>query len=92
MLSDRQGTLAEQLNRRLRTERRTAPRGQLRPGAAPERRLAPFVATRNARPDTAAPDSEITVPKSGLAMTLAHGAGVRTPVGGATTYSLPPLA
>ena len=32
-----------------------------------------------------------TVPKSGLAITLAHGAGVRTPAGGATTYSRPSL-
>ena len=53
VLSDRQGSLAEQLNRRLRTERRTAPKAQLRPGAGPERRLAPFVPTRNARPETA---------------------------------------
>ena len=52
VLSDRQGSLAEQLNRRLRTERRVAPKGQLRQGPGPERRLAAFMPTRNARTET----------------------------------------
>jgi cyclic beta-1,2-glucan synthetase len=69
VLSDRQGTLSEQLGRRLRSERRTLPRS-VRPGSAAERRLAPFVASRNARPEaTPAPH----VPTGDLALFNGYG-------------------
>ena len=71
VLSDRQGSLAEQLNRRLRTERRTAPKANLRPSPGPERRLAPFVATRSVRPEATA--SQQRVPTGDL--TLFNGYG-----------------
>jgi len=91
VLSDRQGTLAEQLNRRLRTERRAAPRpGVLRTGAGGERRLSPFVPTRNPRPE---PLPAPRLPTGDLALFNGYGgygrdgreyvvappAGVRTP-------------
>ncbi|HEX7637202.1 MAG TPA: glucoamylase family protein [Burkholderiaceae bacterium] len=89
VLSDRQGTLSEQLARRLRTERRAAPRSA-RPGTNPDRRLAPFVPSRNARPETGLPPR---LPTGDLALFNGYGgyggdgreyvvappAGVRTP-------------
>jgi cellobiose phosphorylase len=91
VLSDRQGTLAEQLQRRLRTERRVAPRSTLRPiGGGPDRRLAPFVPTRSARAEAGPPPR---LPTGDLALFNGYGgfgpdareyvvappAGVRTP-------------
>ena len=55
VLSDRQGSLAEQLNRRLRTERRTARPRAAAPGRRAGARLAPFVPSRNMRVPTPAP-------------------------------------
>ena len=100
VLSDRQGTLSEQLTRRLRTERRIAPRGTLRPGSGPERRLAPFVPTRNVRPDPALPPR---VPTGDLALFNGYGGygkdgreyvvapptGVRTPAPWANVIANP---
>ncbi|MFL6682438.1 MAG: GH36-type glycosyl hydrolase domain-containing protein, partial [Burkholderiaceae bacterium] len=99
VLSDRQGTLAEQLNRRMRTERRTAPRTTLRAGG-PERRLAPFVPTRNARPDTAAsprvPTGDLALfngyggyGKEGREYVVAPPTGVRTPAPWANVIANP---
>jgi cellobiose phosphorylase len=91
VLSDRQGTLVEQLQRRLRTERRATPRAAARPGAAAgDRRLAPFVPSRNARTEPGAPPR---LPTGDLALFNGYGgfghdgreyvvappAGVRTP-------------
>jgi cyclic beta-1,2-glucan synthetase len=100
VLSDRQGSLSEQLNRRLRTERRVAPRGQGRQSAGPERRLAPFVPTRNARPETAltprVPTGDLALfngyggySKEGREYVVAPPSGVRTPAPWANVIASP---
>ncbi|MFL6699512.1 MAG: GH36-type glycosyl hydrolase domain-containing protein [Vitreoscilla sp.] len=101
VLSDRQGSLAEQLARRMRTERRTAPKGQPRPGAGPDRRLAPFVPTRNVRPETSPPQQRVPTGdlalfngyggygKEGREYVVAPPAGVRTPAPWANVIANP---
>jgi len=100
VLSDRQGSLAEQLNRRMRTERRVAPKSQLRQGAGPERRLAPFTPVRNARPETG-PQQRVSAgdltlfngyggyAKDGREYVIAPPAGVRTPAPWANVIANP---
>jgi cyclic beta-1,2-glucan synthetase len=101
VLSDRQGSLSEQLARRLRTERRIAPKTQSRPGIGPERRLAPFVPTRAVRPETA--PAQQRVPTGDLALFNGYGgyakdgreyvvappSGVRTPAPWANVIANP---
>ncbi len=101
VLSDRQGSLAEQLGRRMRTERRTAPKTQLRQSPGPERRLAPFVPTRSVRPETS--PAQQRVPTGDLALFNGYGgyskdgreyvvappAGVRTPAPWANVIANP---
>jgi len=100
VLSDRQGSLAEQLNRRLRTERRVAPRAQPRQGPGPERRLAPFVPSRNARPESGpaprVPTGDLALfngyggyGKDGREYVIAPPAGVRTPAPWANVIANP---
>jgi cellobiose phosphorylase len=100
VLSDRQGSLAEQLNRRLRSERRVAPKGQGRPGLSPERRLAPFTPTRNIRPETApsqrVPTGDLALfngyggyGQDGREYVIAPPTGVRTPAPWANVIANP---
>jgi cellobiose phosphorylase len=100
VLSDRQGSLAEQLNRRLRVERRVSPKAQGRPGIGPDRRLAPFVPTRNVRPETApqqrVPTGDLTLfngyggyGKEGREYVVAPPSGVRTPAPWANVIANP---
>ncbi len=100
VLSDRQGSLGEQLNRRLRTERRAAPRAQLRQGPGAERRLAPFVPSRNARPEGAPtprlPTGDLALfngyggySRDGREYVIAPPAGVRTPAPWANVIANP---
>ena len=100
VLSDRQGSLAEQLNRRLRVERRVAPKAQLRQSPGPERRLTPFVPTRNARPETVPlpriPTGDLTLfngyggyGKEGREYVIAPPSGVRTPAPWANVIANP---
>jgi cellobiose phosphorylase len=101
VLSDRQGTLAEQLQRRLRTERRVASRSALRPGGgAPDRRLAPFTPTRQARPEPGPPARLATgdlalfngyggFARDGHEYVIAPPTGVRTPAPWCNTVANP---
>jgi cellobiose phosphorylase len=99
VLSDRQGTLAEQLARRLRTERRSSPR-PLRPGAPGDKRLAPFVPTRQVRAEAPLPPRLPTgdlalfngyggYAKDGREYVVAPPAGVRTPAPWANVIANP---
>ncbi|MET0382877.1 MAG: glucoamylase family protein, partial [Burkholderiaceae bacterium] len=100
VLSDRQGSLAEQLNRRMRTERRVAPRAQLRPNSGPERRIALLAAIRPARPDAAAaprlPTGDLALfngyggyGSDGREYVIAPPPGVRTPAPWANVIANP---
>ena len=100
VLSDRQGSLAEQLNRRLRSERRVAPKSQARPGTGPERRLAHFVPTRTARPETTpaqrVPTGDLALfngyggyARNGQEYVVAPPLGVRTPAPWANVIANP---
>jgi cellobiose phosphorylase len=100
VLNDRQGSLSEQLIRRLRMERRASARPSLRPGAAPEKRLAPFVPTRPLRPEPASAPPLATgdlalfngyggYAKDGQEYVVAPPAGVRTPAPWANVIANP---